>query len=203
MAAAAGPQHSRYAVVLAGGESRRFGADKLAAPVEGRPLLDQAIADLPQGMTVLVVGPARSLSRPVRFLREHPAGGGPAAAMVTGLAAALAAGASQIVVLPGDAPRAGQAARLLMDALTGAPRVSAVVGTDASGFDQPLQLALLPFAADALISAAGAEGGNGASARALVNQLDPPAMRCRLPREASFDIDTPVQLREWTDRSRR
>ena len=34
------------AVVLAGGESRRFGTDKLAAVVDGLPLLDRAVAAL-------------------------------------------------------------------------------------------------------------------------------------------------------------
>ena len=191
---------TRYAVVLAGGESRRFGTDKLAATVEGRPLLDQAMAGLPDDLSVLVVGPERRTRRTVRFLREQPPGGGPAAAMVTGLRAALAAGATQIVVLPGDAPHAGQGARLLLDVLGGTPSVTAVVGTDASGFDQPLQLALLPPAAEALVAAAGAEGGNGGSARALVNQLDPPATRCRLPLDVSFDIDTTDQLRSWVGR---
>ena len=63
-------------VVLAGGQSRRFGADKLAAPVEGERLLDRAVAGLPDDAYMIVVGPEVS--------------GGPAAAMVTGLRTALA-----------------------------------------------------------------------------------------------------------------
>lgn len=198
---AAGSAGERYAVVLAGGQARRFGADKLAAAVDGRPLLDQAIHGLPADLSVLVVGPERSVARAARFVREEPPGGGPAAAMVTGLAAALAAGATEIMVLPGDAPHAGRGVRLLLDVLHGDPSVTAVVGTDAGGFDQPLQLALRRSAARALIAAAGAGAGAGESARVLVNRLDPPAVRCRLPPDASYDIDTPEQLRAWTERS--
>ena len=34
-------------VVLAGGESRRFGSDKLAAPLGGSTVLDHVVAGLP------------------------------------------------------------------------------------------------------------------------------------------------------------
>ncbi len=40
--------------------------------------------------------------------------GGPAAAMITGLRAALATGAELITVLPGDAPGGGAAAEALL-----------------------------------------------------------------------------------------
>jgi len=184
------------AVVLAGGSSRRFGSDKLAAELSGRSLLDRAVEGLPPGLTVLVVGPPRPLSRPARFLREDPPGGGPAAAMVTGLREALAAGAPTVLVLPGDAPHAGHAAGQLLRELVDSG-AAAVVATDATGFDQPLQLALTRKAALALVEAAGVEGAHGGSARALVNRLDPPARRVALATEAHFDVDTPEQLQAW------
>lgn len=192
---------SCVAVVLAGGQSRRFGSDKLQQALGDASLLDRAMEGLPDDASVVVVGPPRPLRRPVDFVREQPPGGGPAAALVTGLVAALAAGADWIVVLPGDAPRAGHAAALLLNVLRKSAAVAAVVGTDASGFDQPLQLALGHAAAQALVAAAGPDRASGGSARALVNRLDPPALRHQLPLEASFDIDTPDQLRTWVARS--
>jgi molybdopterin-guanine dinucleotide biosynthesis protein A len=42
-------------VVLAGGASHRFPPDKLAQLVEGEPLLDRALASLPEDFVVVVV----------------------------------------------------------------------------------------------------------------------------------------------------
>lgn len=187
------------AVVLAGGESRRFGADKLDSAINGATLLDRALEGLPDGIEVIVVGPDRPLQRPVRFVREDPPGGGPAAGMVTGLRAALATEATHILVLPGDAPRAGFTATALLGVLLTSPS-AAVVATDLAGFEQPLQLALQRSAAAALVASAGSGGAHGRSARALLNRLDPPAQRWPVPTELHFDIDTPDQLLSWTGR---
>lgn len=184
-------------VVLAGGESRRFGSDKLVAPVAGSSLLEHAMVGLPESAPVVVVGPERPLRRVARFVREDPPGGGPAAAMVAGLRAALDLDADEILVLPGDAPGAGSAAVLLRQVLA-ETAAAAVVGTDAAGFVQPLQLALRRSAAEQLLAAAGPDGASGGSARALVNQLEPAAVRWPLPAPASFDIDTREQLAAWT-----
>jgi len=192
-------RRSLAAVVLAGGASRRFGSDKLLAAVDGRRLLDRALEGLPDDVRIIVVGPERALSRPVEFVREDPPGGGPAAAMVAGLRAALSAVPDQILVLPGDAPHAGRAAPLLLEALR-ASDGTAVVATDRSGFEQPLQLALTRSAAEKLVSAAGRDGARGGSARALVNRLEPPALRLPMPVAAHFDVDTPDQLVAWEQR---
>jgi molybdopterin-guanine dinucleotide biosynthesis protein A/uridine kinase len=186
------------AVVLAGGESRRFGRDKLAEPVGDVSLLDRALEGLADGTDIIVVGPARPLRRPARFVREDPPGGGPAAGMVTGLRAALATDAALVVVLPGDAPRAGHAARDLLRELEERPGVAAIMATDASGFGQPLQLALRRESAAQLVAAAGPDGARGGSARVLVNRLDPPAARWVLPAPGHWDIDTVDQLASWT-----
>jgi molybdenum cofactor guanylyltransferase len=188
------------AVVLAGGSSRRFGSDKLDAPVDGVPLVDRALSGLPDDVDVIVVGPPRRVGRPVRFVREDPPGGGPAAALVTGIRAALEGEAEQIVVLPGDAPAAGQAAVQLLSVLLRSPAATAVVGTDPTGFEQPLQLALTRSAARQLLAAAGPDGARGGSARALVARLDPPALREVLSARAHWDVDTQEQLRAWEQR---
>lgn len=190
---------SRAAVVLAGGTSRRFGSDKLQARISGRTLLDRAIEALPLDTLLYVVGDERPLERPARFVREEPPGAGPTAAMVAGLRAALAAGAETILVLPGDAPAAGVASGTLLRALTDSG-AAAVVGTDTNGLDQPLQLALLRTAAEALVRAAGDGAGRGQSARRLVATLAPPALRRRLDTAATWDVDTPQQLQVWLGR---
>lgn len=189
------------AVVLAGGASRRFGRDKLAEPVGAESLLATAVHGLPSGVRLVVVGPT---PHPVpaelgggRFVREEPVGGGPAAAVVAGLRAALLGPADLIAVLPGDAPLAGRAATELLGRLTDHPEAFAVVAVDPDGRDQPLQLALRRLAAEALIVAAGVSGGAGTSARGLIAVLEPPPLRHRLTRAAVFDIDTPGQLDSW------
>jgi molybdopterin-guanine dinucleotide biosynthesis protein A/uridine kinase len=191
---------SRAAVVLAGGTSRRFGSDKLGAAVTGRSLLDRAIEGLPDDVRIIVVGPERPLLRSVDFVREDPPGGGPAAGMVAGVRLALTTDPEQVLVLPGDAPDAGRAALLLLAVLLESADATAVVGTDASGFEQPLQLALSHRAAVDLVAAAGPDGAHGGSARALVNRLEPPARRHSLPSTAHWDIDTPAQLLAWEQR---
>ena len=52
-------------VVLAGGTSRRFGSDKLAAPLGGSTVLDTVLGSLPPQWPVVVVGPPRDCRRPV------------------------------------------------------------------------------------------------------------------------------------------
>lgn len=191
---------SCVAVVLAGGESRRFGSDKLTAMVSGQALLERTIGGLPAGWSVVVVGPERPLTRAARFVREEPTGGGPTAGLVAGLRAALAWGAEEVVVLPGDAPAAGRAAVDMHRALFADPSVAAIVGVDATGFEQPLQLALRRVAAADLIAHAGASGGHGDRARTLVGRLEPPAFPMLLSAEDHFDIDTAEQLATWTAR---
>ena len=185
------------AIVLAGGASRRFRPDKLAEQLDGEPLLDHVLASLPEQVTtVIVVGAVREVTRPVIFASEEPPGGGPAAALVAGLRRALDESIDAIITLPGDAPLAGQAAGLLLSRLQESG-IDAVVASDAAGREQPLQLALRPSAARALISAAGPGGAAGLSARRLLDALRPGLLTQRLDTAELWDIDTHDQLLAW------
>ncbi|HZA74328.1 MAG TPA: NTP transferase domain-containing protein [Propionibacteriaceae bacterium] len=185
------------AVVLAGGASRRFGSDKLAAEVGGASLLDVAVSALPAEMPVIVVGPERPTARSVTFTREQPPGGGPAAGLVAGVRAALEVIPQIIVVVPGDAPAAGRGVLTMVAALGDH---QAAVGVDAAGQWQPLQLALRPAAAQQLVELAGPDGAAGQSARRLLTRLDPPPQPVTLDPAALFDIDTPDALQTWLHR---
>jgi molybdopterin-guanine dinucleotide biosynthesis protein A/uridine kinase len=186
------------AVVLAGGASRRFRPDKLAEQLDGEPLLDGVLASLPERVeTVIVVGAAREVIRPVIFTSEEPAGGGPAAALVAGLRRALEESGDAIVTLPGDAPLAGKAAAILLSRLEGEPNTEAVVGVDAGGREQPLQLALRPAAARNVVETAGPSGAAGLSARRLLDALRPGLVTQRLEPAELWDIDTRDQLLAW------
>ena len=189
------------AVVLAGGASQRFPPDKLAQLVDGEPLLDRALASLPEHFVVVVVGAARQVARPVIFTSEDPPGGGPAAAMIAGVRRALAESAGIIVVLPADAPLGGQAASILLRRLEDEPSAQAVVGVDRHAREQPLQLALRPAAARALLAAAGPGGATGVSARRLLDALRPGLLSQELAPIELWDIDTPDQLIAWRLRS--
>ena len=189
------------AVVLAGGTSQRFAPDKLAEPVDGKPLLERTLASLPEDFQVVVVGSVRDVDLPVIFTREDPPGGGPAAAMIAGVRRALAESVDVIVVLPADAPLAGQAARTLLNRLEDGRSTLAVVGVDAHGQEQPLQLALRPAGAEALLTAAGPGSAAGVSARRLLEALRPGLVTQELAPAELWDIDTADQLLVWRLRS--
>ena len=97
-------------------------------------------------------------------------------------------------MLPGDAPDAGRGRG---SPGVGADETGAVVAVDAQDRLQPLQLVLRRPAAEHLVRLAGPSGAHNASARGLVEALDPPAVRHRLDPAGYADIDTPEQLRVW------
>jgi molybdopterin-guanine dinucleotide biosynthesis protein A len=97
------------AVVLAGGRSSRYGRDKLADTVDGRVLLDRAIASVNEigADTVVVAVLAPDATRPlppgVIVARDDRPFEGPLAGLAAGLAA-LPASVAVVVVVGGDMP---------------------------------------------------------------------------------------------------
>jgi molybdopterin-guanine dinucleotide biosynthesis protein A len=179
------------AVVLCGGESRRFGSDKTRADLSGRTLLDHLLDDLPVDWPVICVGPQRPTSRPVRWVREEPPGGGPVAA----LAAALPEVRSPtVVLLGGDMPYAGPAAVRLASALAegsdadGSRLPEAVVARDGDGRVQPL---LAAYRRDALDHAL-PEPAAGAALMRLLDALRVETVLVTAP--DSLDVDTASDL---------
>ena len=162
-------------VVLAGGASRRFGADKLAADLGGRPVLArclEAVAAALPGSPVVVVGPAARArgAGGADVVSEDPPGSGPAAGVLAGarhLAGTAAPGV--VAVVPGDAPWAGSALPALVAALgprtDGGPDAAVAVAPD--GRRQHL---LLAVRAEHLARHAPGKLA-GAPARALVEGL--------------------------------
>jgi molybdopterin-guanine dinucleotide biosynthesis protein A len=186
------------AIVLAGGRSSRFGRDKLAEPVDGRPMLDLSI-DAVRGLAsdvIVVVAPDgdRDLPGDVRVVRDARPFDGPLAGLATGLAAVDPA-VDRVLVAGGDMPALVPAvlARLL-DALD--LHELAVLADDAG--PRPLPMAARPDAARA--AADRLLAGGERRLRALLGELEvrvivPAVWRVDDPTgETLRDVDVPDDL---------
>ncbi|MBA3691764.1 MAG: molybdenum cofactor guanylyltransferase, partial [Actinobacteria bacterium] len=130
-------------IVLAGGGSTRFGSDKLAALVEGIPLLHHPILRLAEVCREVVVvlapdtdEPSMPLAVPVRLVRDASQGEGPLAGVLAGLSDV---GTDWALVAGGDMPALQTSVLLEMLAVAGRAGVDAVVLQDADRF-RPLPL---------------------------------------------------------------
>jgi molybdopterin-guanine dinucleotide biosynthesis protein A len=198
-------------LVLTGGASRRLGRDKATAHVGGRRLVDRLVADVPEGVPVVVVGPTLDgVDRRVVFAREDPPGSGPLAGIGAGVAVvttplvgviaadmpfALPVVAGALARLAEAAPRTGGN---VIDHRIGdsghtvgpLPAGQAVVPIDPQGFRQPLCAA---YRTDDLRSALIALGPLvDLSVRAVLERLD--VMEWPVPAAALADVDTEEQL---------
>jgi molybdopterin-guanine dinucleotide biosynthesis protein A len=188
-------------IVLAGGRSKRFGSDKLALAIDGRPLLHLAIAAVAAvaGRLVVVVAPGAEPALPadlaarIDVVHDPEAFGGP----LVGLAVALVAVETPtVLVAGGDMPRMAPAV-LRRLASTAGPEWAAVT-LEVPGRVQPLPMALDAVAARAAAAAVLERGGR--SLRDLLRELGAASIPARVwlaldPSGATIaDIDVPADL---------
>jgi molybdenum cofactor guanylyltransferase len=173
--------------VLAGGASRRFGADKLRTPLGGRRLVDRVVSALREaGVGPLVaIGGSAPIGDEVAVIADDHPGDGPLGGILTALRWSTA---DHTLVVAGDLP--------LLDPLT----VGAVVGrahavpgavalARAGGTLQPT-CACWPRSALGPLTAA-FDGGERSIARALaVCAVEP----VDVPDRVLADVDTPADL---------
>ena len=176
-------------IVLSGGTSSRFGADKSQAILGHQQLIHHILAGVPKEFEIIIVG-ADPLFTPAsyRCVQESPAGGGP----VAGIAAALELCESEIVgVLATDMPFAGAHMIHLLSAITS--HDDAIMFVDSKGFKQPLAALYRREALENALSTIG--NPHGASMRTLISHLKIHEVQMSPEIEkAMIDIDTPHDL---------
>lgn len=180
------------AIVVAGGTGRRMGGvDKLLLEVDGSTLLDRVLrAARPLCRRLVVVGPPRPTGvAGVDFLQEERPGGGPAPAVLAGLATLGPVGTA--LVLAGDLPllTTDTLARLV-GALTEDAGNQVAAAPDERAAPNPLLAAYRP---DALRRAAALGVGYGDPAARLL-----PARGVTLvdvSPSASLNVNEPADLR--------
>jgi len=140
------------AIVLAGGRSSRFGGDKLAAVIDGRPLLHHAIEAVAGVADEVIVVAAQAQPRdlprspvPLHLVHDDRPFAGPLAGLRTG--ATRATGATLLVV-GGDMPSlVPDVLQLLIDAVVTGATAAALGAEDPATPPQPLPMALARAAA--------------------------------------------------------
>ena len=116
-------------IVLAGGRSRRFGRDKLAASMpDGRTVLTRAVEAIASVVDLVAIvippdGPTPdALPQHILVVRDPQAFGGPVAGILAGLEALGGTADSIVVVAGGDMPwMLPEVLKLLVDALEADP----------------------------------------------------------------------------------
>ena len=121
-------------MILTGGTSKRFGADKSEAILADRALVDHLIAAIPHQIPIIVVGPDRAgFDARVQVTQETPAFSGPVAAIAAGMKLVRT---ELVSVFATDMPFGPLLLPQLMDSLN--ETCDAVLPQDGAGFVQPL-----------------------------------------------------------------
>ncbi|WP_431075628.1 molybdenum cofactor guanylyltransferase [Microbacterium phyllosphaerae] len=213
--AAARPANPQAAaIILAGGRASRLGgAAKPLLDIDGRTLLDRAVAAVADCEPIVVVGPPSPLHADVVWARETPSFGGPVAGIAAGLALIDSA---EVYVLAADLPNAEAAVAVLRQhpPLSPDDDESASANGNASANDNDneneienhdglcltdaegrMQWLLGRYRTASLRRAVAAlpDSGQGASMRALLADL---ALTTRAAGDLAMDVDT------WDDLER-
>lgn len=184
------------AVILTGGTGVRLGgADKASLELDGRSLLEHALAaTAATADRTVVVGTEVPTSRPVRWTREDPPSGGPAAGLLAGLDA-LEGATPLVCVLAVDMPRFSAATLDRLVAVLGSAGDSAdgACLADAGG---RLQWLAGVYRYDALAAARPADRAeeHGLSTKRLMSGLRIVAVPA--VEEEAHDVDTWEDLRQ-------
>lgn len=188
----------RYdAVVLAGGRGSRLGGvSKPDLEVDGRRLLDTALAAAAGAVRTVVVGDV-DVPDGVLRTREDPPFGGPVAGLEAGCALLdLVSGpdrAPWTLVLASDLPDAEAAVAVLLAADPGGHDGACLLDAD-----DRLQWLLGCYRTDVLSDRLAARGG----ITAMYRLLEPLDLLGVAPGPArTTDLDTPEDVAAWTDRS--
>lgn len=189
------------AIILAGGRSSRLGGVAKASLLRGgRTLLQLAVdAARAAGGRVVVVGPEARTTAPVRFVRERPVFGGPAAAIAAGLDAlrdgVAAEGPTQVAVLACDMPDAAPALAAVLEAAATGTGTDGWVAVDDSGREQSLLAVYHREALERRVAALRASQPSGDLAGVSVRQLLAGLVlrQVPIPDGGSADVDT------WAD----
>ena len=186
------------AVILAGGRSSRFGRDKLAEPIDGRPLLEHAIARVRLLAAEVIVVAAPGVELPVpdgtRVVHDAAPFEGPLAGAMVGLEAA---GQEIVIVVGGDMPTLVGAVLEAMVAELDDPAIASVVLAH-GGRPRPLPLVVRRAAALGAGRALIDDGERRLRAliETLATRVIPENLWLRLDPVAATirDIDTPGDL---------
>lgn len=126
--------------VLAGGESRRFGRDKAAEPVGGKPMVVRGAETLAEVFDHVVIVSSREPAAPDRpHVRDRRPGQGPLAGIETALLEAVRSGRAGAFVLACDLP--------LVDASTVRAVVAGAEGAPACAPSRPKYPGIEPLCA--------------------------------------------------------
>ncbi|MBC7672789.1 MAG: nucleotidyltransferase family protein [Polaromonas sp.] len=180
-------------LLLAAGRSRRFGADKLCAKLDGKAVIRWSMAALsPLDSVYVVIAPGadavtQALSRlDVRFVVNLGRDEGMASSIRAGIAA-LPADVAAVVIALGDQPRGSPAVtRALVDRWH-AGDVAAVVPSYLDGRGHPVLFGRACF--PALLALRGDVG-----ARGVLEELGERAATVEVPAAMPVDVDTPEAL---------
>ena len=186
------------ALILAGGRSSRFGRDKLAEPIAGRPMLDHVVERVRDVTSDIIVVTAAATTpdvhRDVVIVRDDLPYEGPLAGLRIGLRA-VDPGVERVVVVGGDMPTIVPAVLDRLIAALGHREAAVLADVDRA---RPLPLAVRRAAASTAVDRLFDDGER--RLRALLEHLDVEVIAYDVWREddpggeSLRDVDVPEDL---------